>query len=230
MHLLLHETANSSAGRDQYCKHTEPNGEKERKEITLRSPALKGMHSTGNILLSTHRWLILKTIKAFFCPYSYVHGRDLAIWLLPSWQCYVNTALSCWSLKLVWLSSFSVFPSPKGSSEYKRCMGKYFCLPAETVFSFHSVHRNTCFDQSTLLNGKSTAGTPPKKTEQFSFILFPSFKLDFYFNFASRAACRQQSYRRQFLIQRKKSVFCPLPWMKEWNQVLPVSLNCSAFF
>lgn len=47
------------------------------------------------IYLSTPRWLILKTIKAFFCPYSYVHGRDLAIWLLPSWQCYVNTALSC---------------------------------------------------------------------------------------------------------------------------------------
>lgn len=93
---------------------------------------------------------------------------------------------------------------------YKRHTGKYFCLLAEKVFSFHSVHRNTCCDQSTLLDGKSTAGTSPKKTEQFSFTLFPSFKLDFYFYFASQAACRQQGSRRQILIARKNISFLSL--------------------
>lgn len=49
------------------------------------------------------------------------------MWLIPSYCCHAGKSLCCSSpLKFIWFGPSSTFPSPTGSSGYKKHTGKYF--------------------------------------------------------------------------------------------------------
>lgn len=124
------------------------------------------------------------------------------MWYIPSWHCCADKSLSCWSpLKLIWLSPFPTLPSPKGSSEYERHMGKQFsvylqkrCFPSTLFTETHVVISQLFWTEKVLQ-------TVLLRRQRF---LSTEFLQAGFLFLLVQGTCKQQSYRRHILFKGQK--------------------------
>lgn len=105
-------------------------------------------------------------------------GKSISLWQGTSFLTrgkmpvvYISLALLCWQIWVValllnWYGWVLSQPSPALKGVPGMRHGEIILLlPAGKLFSSHTVGRNTCFVQSAPLDWRSTAESPPKKTE-----------------------------------------------------------------
>lgn len=148
--------------------------------------------------------------RTFFLTGEKVSVVFISLTLL-SWQSWVVDLLS----NLIWLSPFPTSPV------FKEVLGMrhgeiILQLPAEKLFSSHTVDRNTCFVQSAPLDGRSIADSPPKKTEtSFNWIPSAGFLFLHYFRGSKPAKLEKECF-----IQRTKDC------LAAWNKRCLISPSC----